>query len=66
MGPATDPTAVVDDQLRVHGLQALRVADSSIMPNITSANTCCSTYMIAEKAADMIMGLPPLSLEPAI
>lgn len=61
MGPATDPTAVVDDQLRVHGLQGLRVVDASIMPNIPSANTYSSTMMIAEKASDMIRGRPPLS-----
>ena len=54
MGPATDRTAVVDDQLRVHGLQGLRVVDASIMPNMPSANTYCSTMMIAEKASDMI------------
>ena len=56
MGPATDPTAVVDDQLRVHGLQGLRVADASIMPSMPSANTYATTLMIAAKAADMIRG----------
>ncbi len=56
MGPASDPTTVVDDELRVHGLQGLRVCDASIMPNMTSANTYSSTMMIAEKAADMIRG----------
>ncbi len=61
MGPATDRTAVVDDQLRVHGLAGLRVVDASIMPNMPSANTYCSTMMIAEKAADMIRGRPALS-----
>jgi choline dehydrogenase len=61
MGPATDPTAVVDDQLRVHGMQGLRVADASIMPSMPSANTYATTMMIAEKAADMIRGLPPLA-----
>ncbi|MGE0221648.1 MAG: GMC family oxidoreductase [Acetobacteraceae bacterium] len=60
MGPATDRTAVVDDQLRVHGLQGLRVVDASIMPNMPSANTYSSTMMIAEKASDMIRGRPPL------
>ncbi len=60
MGPATDPTAVVDDQLRVHGMQALRVADASIMPSMPSANTYATTMMIAEKASDMIRGRPPL------
>ena len=56
MGPATDPGAVVDDQLRVHGLEGLRVADASIMPSMTSANTYATTLAIAEKAADMIRG----------
>ncbi len=60
MGPATDRTTVVDDQLRVHGLQGLRVVDASIMPNMPSANTYSSTMMIAEKASDMIRGRPPL------
>jgi choline dehydrogenase len=60
MGPASDPMAVVDDKLRVHGLQQLRVVDASIMPGIPSANTYASTMMIAEKASDMIRGRPPL------
>jgi choline dehydrogenase len=60
MGPATDPTSVVDDQLRVHGMQGLRVADASIMPSMPSANTYATTMMIAEKASDMIRGRPPL------
>jgi choline dehydrogenase-like flavoprotein len=61
MGPATDPTAVVDDQLLVHGMEGLRVADASIMPSMPSANTYATTMMIAEKAADMIRGRPPLA-----
>jgi len=60
MGPNTDPTAVVDDQLRVHGMESLRVVDASIMPNMPSANTYASTMMIAEKASDMIRGRAPL------
>jgi choline dehydrogenase len=65
MGPVTDPTAVVDDHLRVHGMQSLRVADASIMPSMPSANTYATTMMIAEKASDMIRGLPPLAPAPA-
>ena len=60
MGPATDKTSVVDDQLRVHGVQGLRVVDASVMPSMPSANTYSSTMMIAEKASDMIRGRPPL------
>jgi choline dehydrogenase len=61
MGPATDRTSVVSDQLLVHGLQGLRVVDASIMPNMPSANTYSSTMMIAEKASDMIRGREPLA-----
>lgn len=56
MGPATDPMAVVDDRLLVHGLTGLRVVDASIMPNMPSANTYATTLMIAEKASDLICG----------
>jgi choline dehydrogenase len=59
MGPATDPTAVVDDQLRVHGLQALRVVDAAVMPSMPSANTYATTLMIAEKASDLLRGRSP-------
>jgi choline dehydrogenase len=49
-----DPLAVVDDQLRVHGIAGLRVIDASIMPTVTSGNTNAGVIMIAEKGADMI------------
>jgi len=58
MGPATDPAAVVDDRLRVHGLEALRVVDASIMPRMISANLNASTLMIADKASDFIRNRP--------
>jgi choline dehydrogenase len=50
----SDPLAVVDDRLRVHGIARLRVVDASIMPAMPSANTNAATYMIAEKGADLI------------
>lgn len=49
-----DPLAVVDDQLRVHGVAGLRVVDASVMPTLIGANTNAPTIMIAEKAADLI------------
>ncbi|MDO8457529.1 MAG: GMC family oxidoreductase N-terminal domain-containing protein [Burkholderiaceae bacterium] len=54
MGSGVD--SVVDPQLRVHGVQGLRVADASIMPTIPGGNTNAATVMIAEKAADLILG----------
>ena len=55
MGLASDPTAVVDAQLKVHGVAGLRVADASVMPRIVSGNTNSPTMMIAEKAARMML-----------
>jgi len=51
----SDPMAVVDAQLRVHGITGLRIADASIMPTLTSGNTNAPSIMIGEKAADMML-----------
>jgi choline dehydrogenase len=59
MGPRSDPLMVVDDQLRVHGLDSLRVIDASIMPRMISANLNAATLMIADKAADLLRGRAP-------
>lgn len=55
MGPSSDPDAVVDHTLRVHGLQGIRVIDASIMPTLTSANTAVATMALALKGADLIL-----------
>jgi choline dehydrogenase len=75
MGSADDVNAVVDNNLRVHGLHALRVVDASIFPNIISGNTHAPTVAVAERAADLILadreknradafaGLPPKGID---
>jgi len=54
MGPASDPMAVVDDRLRVHGIDNLWVGDTSIMPMVTHANTNLTTIMISERLSDFV------------
>ena len=54
MGPTSDPMAVVDQYAKVHGLDGLRIADASIMPNVVRANTNATTVMIGERVADFI------------
>jgi choline dehydrogenase len=55
MGPENDPMAVVDQRGTVHGIDGLRVADASIMPNCIRANTNLATIMIGESIADWII-----------
>lgn len=54
MGPATDPTAVVDSKLRVYGVKRLRVADCSIVPQPITAHTNAVSFMIGEKLSDIL------------
>jgi choline dehydrogenase len=65
MGALEDPMAVVDPETRVHGFEGLRVVDSSIMPSVTTGNLNAPTIMLAEKAADHILGRGMLPAEDA-
>jgi choline dehydrogenase len=56
MGPASEPEAVVDPELRVHGIDGLRIADASIMPEVVNAPTHAACVMIGEKCAALIAG----------
>jgi choline dehydrogenase len=69
MGRRTDPLAVVDPEARVIGVDNLRLADSSVFPQITNGNLNAPSIMVGEKAADHILGrapLPPENSEPWI
>jgi choline dehydrogenase len=55
MAPCANPMAVVDHELRVHGLSGLRVADASLMPTVVSGNTNAACIMIGEKCADLML-----------
>ena len=65
MGPDTDPTAVVDAQLRVRGVAGLRVADASIMPDIIGGNTSAPSMMIGERAAAFVLDAATAASRPA-
>ena len=54
IGPASDPMAVVDQHLTIHGLENIKVADASVMPNVIRANTNATTIMVGERAADWL------------
>jgi choline dehydrogenase-like flavoprotein len=56
MAPAGDPLGVVDTELRVRGIEGLRVVDASVMPNMIGGNINAAIVMIAERASDLIAG----------
>jgi 4-pyridoxate dehydrogenase len=61
MGPASDPVSVVDAELRVHGVDRLRLVDASVFPDIVGGNINAAVVMVAERAADLILGRAPLA-----
>jgi choline dehydrogenase-like flavoprotein len=64
MGPASDPMAVVDAQLRVHGLEGLRIADASIMPDLIGGNTSAPSMMIGERGAAFVRAAASATADP--
>ena len=60
MGPKSDSTAVVDDNLKVYGLKNIRVIDASIMPTMLSANLHSGATLIGEKGSDLVLGNKPI------
>jgi choline dehydrogenase/4-pyridoxate dehydrogenase len=61
MGAANDEHSVVDSDLRVRGVEGLRVIDASVMPDLIGGNINAAVIMIAEKASDLLHGKPPLA-----
>ena len=60
MAPKTDPTAVVDNDLKVYGIDNLRIVDASIMPTMLSANLHSGATLIGEKGSDLVLGKDPI------
>jgi choline dehydrogenase len=61
MGRHDDPLAVVTPDLKVRGIQGLRVIDASVMPNVICGNTNATSVVIGDKGADLVLGLPALA-----